>query len=381
MKRGLAYIIPEPDGWKSGVETFTNMVRDVWTSELDCVLVEKPPVKGPARVGEEDARAGKQASAPAEDGFQSWPRLVLGYLLELLADVRFVFGQRRATAGRTLITDQFGCETLPIAMRLVHPFSKIIAICHTHPGRDARSSHFVRRFLERSCYRAATDLVYNSHSVREEWGRKLGIAEPKGSVIWYGIPGPDLDVPADYPPKPDGVIDFVYVAQFWPWKGQENLLKIWRDLVAGGEKKIRLVFVGGGHRLEQAKQLAEELALGDSVVFLGVRENGAVYFNGGDVGVLLSIETEAFGIVLLEAGSRKMPVLASRLGGIREAVVDGETGILVDPFSYDEVASAVTELAGSPDRRRELGRKGYERWQENFHVDRMIEDYREYLSS
>jgi len=379
VKRGLAYIIPEPDGWKSGVETFTNMVREVWTSELDCVLVEKPPVKGPARVGEKERSPETAKNTEAADAFQSWPRLVLGYFLELIADLRFVFGQRRATARRTLITDQFGCETLPIAMRIVHPFSKIIAICHTHPGRDARSTHFVRRCLERACYRAATDIVYNSHSVREEWSTKLGIPEPKGRVIWYGIPGPDLDVPADYPAKHPGVVDFVCVAQFWPWKGHENLLKIWSDLVAGEERKIRLVFVGGGHRLEEAKQLARDMSLGDSVIFLGVRENGAQYFNGGDVGVLLSIETEAFGIVLLEAASRKMPVLASRLGGIREAVEDGETGILVDPLRPDEIAKAIVKLAGSAELRAELGNSGYERWRKHFHMDRMINDYREYL--
>ena len=67
---------------------------------------------------------------------------------------------------------------------------------------------------------------------------------------------------------------------------------------------------------------------------------------------------EGFGIVFLEAGLHELPVVAGDVGGARDAVVDGETGLLVDPTDHVALAGALTELLTDPERAARLGRAG-----------------------
>jgi glycosyltransferase involved in cell wall biosynthesis len=200
------------------------------------------------------------------------------------------------------------------------------------------------------------------------WRAKLGLRQIKGRVIHHGLPDPELAVPNDYPRKPEGCVDFVYVAQFYPWKGQVEFMDAWGEAVgrvrkqkaeakkaesrkqpaggwsaSGGKaeigeadrrpqtadqgsgirdegRRLRLIFVGDGMRRKEAEEKAERLGVQDSVVFMGSRPDGGRYFNGADVAVHMPTEPEAFGLVVLEAMSRGKVVLASKRGGITEVV-------------------------------------------------------------
>jgi phosphatidylinositol alpha-1,6-mannosyltransferase len=79
---------------------------------------------------------------------------------------------------------------------------------------------------------------------------------------------------------------------------------------------------------------------------------------------------EGFGIVYLEAGLQGLPVIAGGVGGALDAVVHGETGLLVDPTSSEELADALTGLLLDPDRARTLGAAGARRARE-FSWERM----------
>ena len=73
---------------------------------------------------------------------------------------------------------------------------------------------------------------------------------------------------------------------------------------------------------------------------------------------------EGFGIVFLEANAHGLPVVAGDVGGALDAVVDGETGLLVEPADHVAVGAALTGLLGDADLRGRLGREGAERAQE-----------------
>lgn len=75
---------------------------------------------------------------------------------------------------------------------------------------------------------------------------------------------------------------------------------------------------------------------------------------------------EGFGIVYLEANACKKPVIAGGYGGSVEAVVDGETGILVDPDNIDEIANSIIKLLLDKKLAKEIGRKGRERMLKEF---------------
>ena len=75
---------------------------------------------------------------------------------------------------------------------------------------------------------------------------------------------------------------------------------------------------------------------------------------------------EGFGLTVAEAMWKRRPVVASRVGGIQDQVVDGESGLLVDPRDLDSFAAAVSSLLESPERERELGEAAHERVRSRF---------------
>ncbi|MCX7590803.1 MAG: glycosyltransferase, partial [Kiritimatiellae bacterium] len=252
---------------------------------------------------------------------------------------------------------------------------------HTHPGTDARARHPVRRFVERLCYRAVSDVIFNSNAVKEEWRRKLRCRAIRGRVIWYGLPEPPSQEQVDYPPRPFDTVDFVCVSRFVRWKGHRELLQAWFLAQQAVKSRIRLLLVGDGPTLPEMQHLVSRLGLGNSVLFCGARPDGAAFFARADVGVQLSVEPEAFGFVLLEAMCRQRPVIASRLGGITEVVEHEETGLLVNPHDPQTVVRAICRLAESPELRRTMGQRGYERWRRHFTLERMVTEYAGYLES
>jgi glycosyltransferase involved in cell wall biosynthesis len=93
---------------------------------------------------------------------------------------------------------------------------------------------------------------------------------------------------------------------------------------------------------------------------------------------------EGLGVILLQAAASGLPVVATAVGGIPEAVVHQKTGLLVQPDDPNALAEAVSTLLADPGRARSMGEKGRKRIQTDFSVDRMVEGnlgvYRELLS-
>ena len=90
-------------------------------------------------------------------------------------------------------------------------------------------------------------------------------------------------------------------------------------------------------------------------------------------------DVEGFGIVYLEAASFTKPVIAGRGGGVREAVVDNETGILVDGKNADEIAGAIIKLFKDKDLREKLGRQGRERVEKEFSWEKSAGEFEKLL--
>ena len=421
MKRGIAYVLF--GNWRtgdSGVDTFVHHIEPLFREgRVRGELVEIPYKEVDCRASESlsvSPHTGDAAGKSRRPG--SW-RLMAGYVRRILHDVRLLWPLRKKLKGRVLVTNQFGCEPLPLALRMLSPMGRVVAICHTHPPRSNRDHHDrVRRLVERLTYRSVDRIIYNSNSVRDEWRKRMGLERIKGSVIWYGIDPPDKSLPQDYPEKPEGTVDFVCVSRFVLWKGHRELIAAFTAAAQQCSVPMRLILVGDGPTLQECIEHARDRGAtvldrpelqrksfnnrpdpivatasphdlpdaasaksGPCVFFLGSRPNGAAYFNGADVGVQLSTEPEAFGIVLLEAMSRGKPVLGSRIGGIPEVVLDGQTGILVDPHNTACGARAMVEQAMSSESRQQMGDAGFRRWQEHFTVDRMQRDYVEFFRS
>ena len=121
---------------------------------------------------------------------------------------------------------------------------------------------------------------------------------------------------------------------------------------------MRYLVVGEGPDLPRLQRLAARLGLEDRVSFLGRRSVAEIVslYNLADLFVLLTREeppdVEGFGLVFLEAAACGLPSLGGRSGGIPEAIVEGQTGWLVDPGDPRAIAAGVIDLLGSPERLR-----------------------------
>jgi glycosyltransferase involved in cell wall biosynthesis len=133
--------------------------------------------------------------------------------------------------------------------------------------------------------------------------------------------------------------------------------------------------VGEGPSRNAWERLKDSLDLGGRVTFLGTipRRDLVERYRRAAIFCLPSRQ-EGFGIVFLEAMACGKPVVAARAAAVPETVVDGETGLLVDPDDPEALARALAVLLADPDRCRAIGESGRRRV-EQYRADRVAESF------
>jgi len=162
-----------------------------------------------------------------------------------------------------------------------------------------------------------------------------------------------------------------------PRKGFDVVIHAAADL-ARTRPHLRVV-VGGGRGRDRSRLERIAARTGAPVRFLGRVDDDELpdLYGCADVYAMVcrgnrwgGLEQEGFGIVFLEAAAAGVPQIAGRSGGSHEAVVDGETGLVVDrPGDPVAVRAAIVRLLADPDRRRAMGRQGRRRAVEEFTYD------------
>ncbi len=137
-----------------------------------------------------------------------------------------------------------------------------------------------------------------------------------------------------------------------------------------------LWIAGDGPERGALEAQAARLGLSERVRFLGARTDVPDLLAACDIFVLPS-RHEGLGVSALEAMAARRPVVASRVGGLAEAVLDETTGLLVPPEDPSELARAVDRLAADPLLRRRLGESGPVRVSEGFLASQMVHAYDE----
>ena len=139
-------------------------------------------------------------------------------------------------------------------------------------------------------------------------------------------------------------------------------------------KDAELVLVGDGPQLGEARRVARERDVGDRVRFLGLRSDLAELLAPADLFCLASTE-ESFGLSALEAMSAGTAVLGTRVGGVAEVVVDGTTGVLVDPEDRAAYAAEMARLLGDRPAAAQLGAAARDRAVLRFDRRSVVEEY------
>jgi glycosyltransferase involved in cell wall biosynthesis len=163
------------------------------------------------------------------------------------------------------------------------------------------------------------------------------------------------------------------LARLEPIKDHASLLRAVAAL-APRWPKLRLLLVGeclDGATLPALERLADELGIRPIVRFAGRRPQTPTTHHLFDISVLSSL-SEGFPNSVVEAMAAGKPVVATRVGGIPDAVREGETGLLVPASSPDALAAAIESLLADPERRRRMGAAGQARVREEFLAGRVI---------
>jgi len=202
--------------------------------------------------------------------------------------------------------------------------------------------------------------------------RTVRTAVPARVPVSVLYPGADVeafhpDLPTDDLRARYGVEDdplVVCVSRLVARKGQDVLIEGMED-VRRRVPDATLLIVGGGPYEDHLRDLAGEAPEG-SVIFAGQVSEADLprHYAMGDVFAmpcrtrLGGLEVEGWGNVFIEAAACGRPVVVGDSGGAREALVDGETGILVDGADVASVADAVASLLGDPVRAQRMGEAG-----------------------
>lgn len=168
------------------------------------------------------------------------------------------------------------------------------------------------------------------------------------------------------------------VALLVPRKGHRVLLDALTQLAAANKLapgRLTVLIEGRGPLYEDLMNYVLEQGLTNCVRFVGNETNVANFMAALDVLVLPSIQDEDFPNVILEAMSLAKPVIAARLAGTPEQVVNGETGLLFEPANVSELADAILKLCVDADARARMGRAAVARFSACFTHTQSLQNY------
>jgi sugar transferase (PEP-CTERM/EpsH1 system associated) len=233
----------------------------------------------------------------------------------------------------------------------------IISSEHTM-GQEGRG----RRWLNRLTSPLADRIICVSHAIATYATQVIGIPADKLVVIPNGI---DLEKYTNLPsqnqartrfglPQKEFIIGAI--GRLHPVKGYSTLLQAFIQ-IARERLQTHLLFVGEGPDRQKLAAQAARAGLSERVTFLENQVDIPGLLPGLDVLAMPSLH-EGLGIVAIEAMAAGLPVVGTRVGGIPEVVIDGESGLLTPPSDAQALAEALLRLINDPDLRKRLGLAG-----------------------
>jgi len=213
--------------------------------------------------------------------------------------------------------------------------------------------------------RAKASVAISSHTRR----LALALGAPADSIhlILPGVDPPVAPPPEPAPRETGAAPTIITVARLEDrYKGFDVMIQA-LPLIRARVPHARWVVVGDGSLRDELQAMVNSRGLAECVTFAGALsdEGRDGWLDRADVFVMPSRLMpgslgggEGFGIVYLEAGIHRLPCVAGNVGGSVDAVIDGETGLLVDPTDHVAVANALADLLLDPPLRLRLGRAG-----------------------
>ncbi len=244
---------------------------------------------------------------------------------------------------------------------------------------DYQNKYLFMKTIERVLHKSMSLILANSQAVYKNLVDE-GVAEDKLCLIYNGIDMRLFEVNYDRHAIrsvfgiPKDAVVFLIVANLIEYKGHEDLITAFALIKNKIPQDWRLLCVGRddgiGGRL---KTFSDSLGLGSYVIWTGPREDVSAIQAASDIGVLSSHE-EGFSNAILECMASSLPMVVTDVGGNAEAVIDGDSGLVVPAKNPSALSQAL--LALTLDRHRSsMGNRGRIRVMKKFTMDICIERY------
>lgn len=236
-----------------------------------------------------------------------------------------------------------------------------------------------KRWVERRAFNSAKIVVANAEAIRQQLIGE-GLRPEKVVTIHNGI---DIARIAPHPENrrnelvesfglPQSRRFVTIVANMrHVMKDQATFLRAAR-VTQQAVPESGFVLAGEGEQADGLRRLAKELGIADSTFFIGRCSRVSDLLAISDVCVLSSKGVEGFSNSILEYMAAARPVVATDVGGAREAVVEGETGYIVEPEDFETMALRIISLLREPERGRAMGERGRKRVQEQFSCEAQL---------
>ncbi len=163
------------------------------------------------------------------------------------------------------------------------------------------------------------------------------------------------------------------VGAFEDRKDYDTLIKAAVKLCSKN-KKVVFLLIGEGSLMNTIKQQVPAELINNQIHFLGSRHDIESILQIIDAGLLIT-PCEGISNSIIEYMASAKPVIASREGGTKELVIEGETGFLVDQKRSDQIIEKIEILMDNPHLAKEMGQKGQQRIQEHFDIAKMTQSY------
>ena len=234
------------------------------------------------------------------------------------------------------------------------------------PAPRSRLLSFYERALDYLVWQSTDAVIVNAHAIARALREKRGISLDKVHVIYNGLEIKEMSGKGGQGEK----VRIGCVARMDRAKGVLYLLDAFAQL-ARKYQQLQLVLVGDGDAFQELRSRIEQYDLSDRVEMHG-------HYHGSIDELLCTLDIylfpslwEGFPYSIIEAMSAGCTIISTKVGGIPEAIRDGENGLLIDPASTAAIADAIEKLIRDPNLRARLGASARKRFTQKFSLASM----------
>jgi glycosyltransferase involved in cell wall biosynthesis len=242
---------------------------------------------------------------------------------------------------------------------------------------------FISNLYPKILNRYADKVVCNSNATLENLLHRNHLLKDKLRLIHNGLDASKFGQTANSNLRetlgynPEDIL-ITLIGRISRLKGHLLLLKVFNDHFSG--RHVKMLFTGSPvpgqeYYLTDLEQKIAEYGLSEAVKIIPFQNDLSPIWGITDIAVSPSTEAESFGLVALEAMFSRKPVVATDLGGLKEIVIDGETGFLFENKNEAALKEALEKLISDKSLRESFGEKGHARAIENFSLEKYMSKF------